>query len=508
MAITVSNSSSCLFTSTAGRRQLEEELLPQYLPCCRWFGAKARAVKTCRLLSLLPISEADDAVRLACIEVGYFSGDAESYLLPLTFVGAGLQASMPEEARVALFGDGWMLVDAIHDRTFRTELMRLITEEASLHGDGGAQVTGIRGSAAPAGSSDSRVLKVEQSNSSILFGDHTFLKLFRKLVKGSNPDVEITRFLSERCGFAHSPPFVGAIELRMPGSEPQVLALALGLVPNEGDAWACTLNEVEKHYRLCLAAGPADRAMPAFAARASQLGKRTGELHVALASEAHDPAFAPESFTAEEQRAMGETLEKSIDQVIDFLRFGHSKLGVASAPLAQKVIDEASELHRRARSLATEPVDTVKIRTHGDYHLGQVLNTGSDFVIIDFEGEPLRSLAERREKRSPLRDVAGMLRSFHYAAHSGLNQFPGERQQLEAEAENWAQIMSAQFLRGWREAAKGQPFVPISEDQVTKLLDAFILEKAIYEVSYELNNRPSWVGIPLRGILQILSPTA
>ncbi len=366
---------------------------------------------------------------------------------------------------------------------------------------------------------------MEQSNSSIVYGDHIFLKLYRKLEEGMNPDVEITRFLTERQRFPHIPPFAGSLEYRRAGREPQVLALALGMVRNDGDAWIWALREVRAFYERVLEEGttPAGLAMPGllepgeaspllgkivgepFTARARQLGVRTAEMHRALAAaDADDAAFAPEPLGAEDQRRLGEGVRASAENLAAVLRERAETIAGASRALAAALPEEMPRIAQLAEEIAAHPVDAAKTRTHGDYHLGQVLNTGGDFVLIDFEGEPQRSLAWRKEKRSPLRDVAGMLRSFHYAAHSGLGDFPEQRASLEPWAELWSQAAGNAFLTAWLETAAGAPFLPATSAEVRRLLDAFLLEKALYEVGYEINNRPDWVAIPIRGVMQIL----
>jgi maltose alpha-D-glucosyltransferase / alpha-amylase len=517
--VTLSIPGSELWRTALGREALEQQVLPAYLPNCRWFGGKARGSAHFELGALVPISAADETTRLALVKAGYPDGSAETYLLPLRVIPAAEKRPDSSVDVLGHFQDGSALIEAIQDETFRAELLRLIAGQNEVRGAAGEVVVGIRGRGLAAENLPSRILKVEQSNSSVIFGDQVFLKLYRKLEEGVNPDVEITRFLSERQGFPHIPPFAGSIELRQAGRAPQVLALAQGLVPNDGDAWVFTLREAEQFYlRVRISrANPAEIAIPAllaeaappaaaieliggFATRARQLGIRTGELHRALAADSTDPIFAPEPFSAVDQRALSQTMLSSIDLMLGSLR--NSGLGGDPAP---RLIDLAPELRRLAEEIGARPVEVVKTRTHGDYHLGQVLETGGDFMIIDFEGEPLRPLAERREKRSPLRDVAGMLRSFHYAAHSALERTRVPLAELEPWAEIWSRVVAREFLLGWLDAAKGAPFVPRTDEEMERLLDAFLLEKAVYEVAYELNNRPAWVGIPLRGILQILA---
>lgn len=521
--------------SAEGVRLLEQRILPQFIVKSRWFGGKARLPRSFSLQEWICLPGADPACcRLALIAVKYEDGTRETYSFPLELSSPGEETQrIQQEAPQAILvrcADGAALFDAVHGERFRTALLRLLAAGEALDTEAG-QVAGIRGSAMPAEAADgmpSRVLKVEQSNSSLIYSEPAgeagqagvlFVKLFRKLEQGMNPDVEMIRFLAERRGFPHVPPFGGAVEYRRPHREPQVLALALGLVPNEGDAWSFALKEVRHFYERVLEAGiggeapePLDlfgsedppavlrKLIGDFYPRVEQLGQRTGEMHVALASDPEDPAFAPEPFTRDDQQALGSALQASITRVSQML-----SEGTHGAPrLVSQFLAHREELLRSAEEIATHAIPAEKIRTHGDYHLGQVLNTGSDFVIIDFEGEPQRSLAERKAKRSPLRDVAGMLRSFHYAARSDLEEFPEDGEALEAWAEAWTAACSRAYVRAWSSATRGATFVPGGRPEMQRLLDAFLLEKAIYEVEYELNHRPAWLPIPLRGILRLL----
>jgi maltose alpha-D-glucosyltransferase / alpha-amylase len=369
----------------------------------------------------------------------------------------------------------------------------------------GGEIAGVAGGGLVESAPESRVLAVEQSNSSIIYGERVFLKLYRRLEEGVNPDAEILRFLGAR-SFPQVPPFRGALEFRRAGRAPQVLALATGMVANNGDAWSFTLRELTRQLE-CVVAGDANGAKQieaVYVARAAQLGQRTGALHLALAADVDDANFAPEPLTAADFAELAETVRTTADQVLTGLSGRLDALDPAARRFASELLSAEPALRARIAALDAQPVAAAKTRTHGDYHLGQVLNAGGDFVIIDFEGEPARPLAERRRKRSPLRDVAGMLRSFHYAAHSALGTFTERRVELEPHAERWHERARSAFLSAWIETTAGASFVPVERAEFARLLDAFLLEKALYEVAYELNNRPAWLGIPLRGAVQIL----
>ncbi len=506
--ISLSTPGAQFFSSPEARAVLEREVLPNYVPACRWFGGKARDPQRFIVEELLRFSQEEAPARLLLVRVEYVAGEAEVYVLP---VQVGRREGAEEAAVIAEFTDGLALLDALEDTDRRAELLHLLRTEATITGETGS-LAGLRGSALDPESdleTKSRYLKVEQSNSSIAYGDAIFLKLFRKPDAGINPDVEITRFLSEKAHYEHIPPFAGALEFRKNGGVPRVLGLAVGMVKNRGDAWAYALDEVAQFFgRL-----PADKATPDLAwvegnlgscgERIGQLARRTGEVHLALASDADDPVFAPESITTDDQRTISEGILDSAREMYALLR-RQTFEGLLAEEVAE-LLGYEPRVKTLASEYATEAVQAMKTRTHGDYHLGQVLNTGDDFFLIDFEGEPRRTLAERQAKRSPLRDVAGMLRSFHYAAHSALERIlPEDRVEFEPWAELWAQVASRTFRETWLATVAGAPFLPAKPADVERVLNAFLLEKAIYEVMYELNHRPTWVGIPVRGCLQIL----
>jgi maltose alpha-D-glucosyltransferase/alpha-amylase len=502
-----------IFDPGEPRRMLEEQILPPYITSCRWFGGKARRARKFTISDLwsLPGTAAD--TRLALVRIEYGDDTSDLYQLPLRLTRGADAARITSEspqAVIARDGDA-LLFDALYDAAFRDALVALIAANGTAR-DPAGELAGLAGTALPrllGGRTPplpSRVLKVEQSNSAVIYGDGLFLKIFRKLAEGVNPDAEILRFLTERRHFTHAPAFGGELVFRAPGHESHVLALGLGVVPNDGDAWSFVLRELAGFYHRADSAKFSDAAVhdaigSDFLARAAQLGRRTGEMHVALAEATDDPAFAPEPFTATDQRELAAAIIESLACVFAILRAAPLVGGIRTD--VERLLAAEPVLRNRAGSLATRGIVTMKTRHHGDFHLGQVLNTGVDFTIIDFEGEPSRPLAERRRKRSPLRDVAGMLRSFHYAAHSALRTHPGSHLNLDSWAEVWSQLITRAFLDAWTEVTAGAPFIPRDPSQTSQLLDAFLLEKALYEIDYELNNRPDWLPIPLRGLLAL-----
>jgi maltose alpha-D-glucosyltransferase / alpha-amylase len=341
------------------------------------------------------------------------------------------------------------------------------------------------------------------------------MKLYRKLEDGVNPDPELIRYLSEVRGFAQVPAFLGSIAYRQQRSAPRVLGLLVANVPNEGDAWSYTLDSVGRFYERVLAQRPQSLELSllseamggVYPERARLLAQRTAEMHLEFAADVEDPAFAPEPFTSLDRRSLYQSMRNSTRRMFELVRRRIGAVAeVRRAEVASLLALEGSILERMEDLM--DKIDTMRIRVHGDYHLGQVLHTGKDFVIVDFEGEPARSLGERRMKRSALRDVAGMMRSFHYAAYASLWQESSLRSEditlLEPWAEAWARQVQNLFLEAYLEITRHACFIPKDITSLRTLLDAHLLEKASYEIVYELNNRPDWVILPARGISSIL----
>src|SRR3984893_17340307 len=373
-----------------------------------------------------------------------------------------------------------------------------------------------------------KLLTGEQSNSSVIYGNRVILKFFRRIEEGENPDLEIGRFLTEKARFPHVPRIAGWIEYRLLHGGAATQAILQEFTPNQGDAWRYALKTLSAFYedaadspsgqssgpglprseeRRQFSSGPMARLLADIAL----LGKRTAELHLALSSETNDTAFAPEPFTMQFQRKLEGSFAELTRRTLRLLRARLPDVSPEHRDQSRKIIEREQDTLQRFRKLLSAPIDAMRIRIHGDYHLGQVLYTGSDFVIIDFEGEPARPLAERRIKQSPLQDVAGMLRSFHYAAFApllaqpmGSPVSPGRIAKLSHWAEAWSRCAANRFLGQYYETSGAARYLPAGVQERTKLLDVHLLAKAIYELGYELNNRPAWVGLPLEGISRLL----
>ncbi len=527
----------------------------------RWFRSKARRVRSGRLADVVDLGLDDRRAVLALLNVAYDEGEPERYAIPLEVVSGEAALERAERAPgsvVARFateptqssaaeteGSGSdsppsdrLLVDAAYDAAVADALLSAIDARRHLRGRAG-RIVGHRTRAFrdlrhPATESLAATpLRAEQSNTSLVFGDRLILKLYRVLEAGENPDLEIGRFLTER-GFPNVPAVAGYLEYRSPEGASSTLAVLQAYVRNEGDLWDITLDAVDAFYETALAEPEAplldkpttgtlleaSRAEPPAAAHrlvgayldtARLLGERLGELHSALASAPDDPAFAPEPMTPFHQRALSQSVRGAVREGLRLLERNRAALPDHLRAMIEAVLDAGRRIDDRLRPLVERPIGGMRIRCHGDFHAGQVLFTGRDVVIIDFEGEPARPLSERRLKRPALVDVAGMVRSFHYAAHHPLvaqdeRVGRGEegRAKLGAWARFWYTTVAAAFLRGYDEATSGAAFLPADPASRAILLDALLVAKAAYELRYELNNRPAWVEIPLLGLAELL----
>ncbi|CAN5528152.1 maltose alpha-D-glucosyltransferase [soil metagenome] len=507
------------------RKVIEREVLPGYVRNRRWFGSKARSVAGMRVAEEVPVSSDSDSARIWFVEVTYRDGAPETYTLPVAIVRGDAARELAQSAPHAVIArfegsEETILQDAVWNTRFREDLFRLMANRQQVSAGRGALV-GTPGSALQDETvPQSTVLGVEQSNSSMLFENKYFLKLYRKLEDGVNPDVEVTSFLSERSGFANVPAFAGAVEYRREGAEPTVVCAMQSAITSEGDAWAMTLDSVSRYYERVLAR-KADLQNKAasigklvneliggvYPERAKLLGQRTAELHLALASNVDERAFAPEPLNAMAQRSVFQNMRAMVRRSWELFAKKLPTLPENVRAEAEDVLGSDKEILALQQRILERISGASKIRIHGDYHLGQVLYTGKDFIILDFEGEPARPLSERKLKRSALRDVAGMMRSFQYAAYSALWQ-PSTRPEdipfLEDWADIWYRQMSTVFLQSYLATAAGATFIPQNPDDLQVLLSAYLLDKAVYEIGYELNNRPDWVVIPIRGIKHIL----
>ncbi|MEM7025187.1 MAG: putative maltokinase, partial [Pseudomonadota bacterium] len=335
---------------------------------------------------------------------------------------------------------------------------------------------------------------------------------------GTQPEIEVGRFLTEEAGYTHTPPLLGAIERAEPDGRITALGAAFGFVRNQGDGWLYTTEYLHRELeRLRLEVPLADIQAELeddephgfFMSRARMLGQRTAEMHQAFAVPTENPAFAAEPITARDLSAWGRNVRKQAQRAFTMLRRVMRGLEPGPRQEVEALLKQRKACLERITALTRDPVRACKTRLHGDYHLGQVLVSQADFYIIDFEGEPARPLAERRAKTSPLKDVAGMLRSFDYAAWSAVlteAEFdPASTEVMLPLAEQWRLETEAAFMESYRASIAGCSSYPDDPVEARRLLELFLLEKALYEICYEAANRPAWLTIPIKGVAAILA---
>jgi maltokinase len=435
---------------------VDEAVLLEHVRRQRWFGGKSRELVGAAVVDMVPLRELDPQLHLLVVELRYPEGTHDLYQL--------------------LLGRDGGVHDALADDGPAREIVHMIRSGGKAAGaEGTVEFGAVPGSAVHGSELQAaRRIESEQSNTSVVFDEELILKIFRRLEPGLNPELELLRFLTER-GFPNVPPLAGWYAYLGRPLE-ATLGILQTFVPGATDGWELALRELE-------------RAPDGFLRRLRRLGEVTGALHTTLGSEAADPAFVVEEPSAEALGLLTATLDDEIETVFAGLPADDEAL----AP----VLGRGEEVRERLRGLSQLGSIGKVIRPHGDYHLGQVLWASGDWLVIDFEGEPARPLSERRRKRSPLRDVAGMLRSFSYAASAG----PILRG--VAVPEDWEPRARAEFLAGYR-ATVDDALLPAGEEAIARLLAIFELEKAVYELRYELDNRPDWISIPVAGILRLL----
>jgi maltokinase len=451
--------------------QIDERTLIDFVEGRRWFGMKAEEVVHARLLDTALLRSQPPVLAVGIAEIRFSPGTHQLYQLLLGY----RPSDDGWEDEVVGHVDGQVVYDALADPALARELVHLMRSGSAVQAEEGAITFGsVDLTAFEADLYEPRPIGVEQSNTSVVFGEELILKAYRRLEPGINPELELLRFLTERAfpniaalsgWYAYSGPLISA-----------TLGILQRFVPGAIGGWELGLDE--------LGADP-----EGFLRRVRRLGEVTGDLHTALASDSSDPDFAPEEPSTEALALLTATVDEEIEAIFLDLPEGEEAL--------EPIVGRGEEVRDRLRLFSHVGAAGKVIRHHGDYHLGQVLWSGADWLVIDFEGEPARSLPERRQKRSPLRDVAGMLRSFAYVASAS------EILKDAAPPADWEARAREFFLDGYFEHVESS-LVPPGQEARNRLIAVFELEKAVYELRYELNNRPDWVGIPVAGILRIL----
>jgi maltose alpha-D-glucosyltransferase/alpha-amylase len=470
--------------------------LPTWLENRRWFADKGRDIRRAEIEDAIVERVGSDWLALAVARVAFADGGVARYLLPFALTES------PGEAETITRVESGAVAGVVIDTTDRPWFGGWLLDQLAggpdqAHGNwnfaahpaGGAVISAARGTATTA-------VRAEQSNSSLRFDDILILKLFRRLQPGLNPDEEVLRALAD-VNFARVPRFLGSVTWRSQDAATYAVGLVQGFVSNVGDGWTWMLQRL-----AAVAAGTVDPRGDRFVAE-RLLGQRTGELHVALGT-VPEPGFAPETTDSTAVAADIARTRAAIDETIRLLRAEWGHLPESIATRLPAAIEGLRELAERVNGYQDE-LGTRRIRVHGDYHLGQTLRTpDGDWVIIDFEGEPARSLEERRQRASVLKDVAGMLRSFAYA-RGAVERAKGSAADPAASGrlEDWEMGARRAFLEGYRQtlATSETRFVPEDGEGFARALAAWELDKALYEVAYEARNRPDWLELPLRSLL-------
>jgi maltose alpha-D-glucosyltransferase/alpha-amylase len=535
-------------------------LLVRYAAGRRWFRSKARVVKEARIVDRLPLGTGaagagDGDPVLVLLEVEYVEGEPEIYSIPLTFV-RGEEAERREQrfpqaviARIETMnptdgaGAGTVLgslFDGFATGEAAWNILEAMNGAARPRGEHGRLVGAAEPPAAGASSPLGDLLateprpavrapEIEQSNTVLFVGEKAVLKSYRQIEHGLNSEQEIGHYLSRHMETRIAPRLLGSLSYEQPGRPPALVALGQEAIASEGDAWNLTLDEIELYFdrvlsqRLASPPPPPPASLteaarlgppPAlqelcgrYFALARQLGQRTADVHLVLAAGHGDPAFTPEPFTTQHQQSIFQWSHVRLVRLFETLRRRLKSLPEPTRELAAALIPQERTLDDRLRRVVGRKIEVSRIRCHGDLHLGQVLFTGDDFVIIDFEGEPARPTVERRYKRCALRDAMGMFRSFSYVAEAVLRSGRVRSEDLAPLApwaEAWTDWVGAVYLGSYLQTVSGTPLCPRSDEVTDMLLDFYELEKVIYEVEYELNNRPDWLHIPLAGMNRIL----
>jgi len=505
-------------------RLFETRTLTSYLPLQRWFAAKESRIENVTLRRLADIG---DRRHMLAVVDAVAGGETQRYFLPLSAVwgedaltlSPRLPATLAKLRRANRVG---AILDGAADEDLANTILAAMREGQTLQADDG--VIEFRGSARLSELTEDpgapRPLSAEQSNASIAFGDSVILKLYRRLREGIQPDVEVARFLTEETAFEATPALLGSVDWTAADGTVTTLAAASQFVRNQGDAWTYVTEALDRdleHREMAsraiagddgweetepLMGGPLDLG--------SVLGRRTAELHLALASGAPGSAFAAEPITGEHVAALTRDAVAELGEVLDRLAAHLDALPETGRALAERVLESRAALEERIADLRGKTPSGGLCRIHGDYHLGQVLVVQTDVMIIDFEGEPTRGLSERQAKSSPLRDVAGMLRSFDYALWSTVRrriELGADPERTAETIEGWRQATQGAFLGAYREALGDAAIRPDDPAFEKALLDLFLIQKAAYEVGYEMAMRPDWIDIPLRGLIALLDET-
>jgi maltose alpha-D-glucosyltransferase/alpha-amylase len=504
------------------RQTFEAEVLPSFMPERRWFADKdSRSIST-KVSAAVPV-EYKEGSRIAFVVVDSSGRHGVSrYFLPLTIRWSRYTVIDKTPASVLAAvrrgASEGTLIDATAEPDFISVLLTKIRSGETIGSDG--QKIEFRATSALDGTPAAEVKSInpidrEQSNSSVIVDNQYVVKILRKVTPGVHPEFEIGRFLADIARFKNAPALLGTVEL-VEGESRTALAAVHAFIQNQGDAWGVTgasLDRLIDELRLLPEEAAADTSeMTSMLQRMRQIGRRTAELHHALASHGETKGFAPEPISTDDSVLWSEGLSQRVSRVFELLESSSDRLAETASALARRLLGQREAISTYIEGLKSARFEGSKIRHHGDFHLGQILIAKDDAYILDFEGEPRQSLEQRRHKAPPARDVAGFLRSVDYAVSAAVDRAPNvsadEWPVLTQRIRSWGVRLSGAFWESYWESLADPALWPTDHGQVRQLLDLFLLEKALYEIEYELTNRPSWVHIPLDGTWRILEERA
>jgi maltose alpha-D-glucosyltransferase/alpha-amylase len=524
------------FQSSESRSRFEKEILAEYLLRTRWFGGKAKTIINIIVDTNIPVQVEDEQFVLLILKVSYNDNTTEYYFLPVGFTieSPSTDHSLKSVLCYAKLADGeGIIIDGIFSKTLQEFIFLSISQQSQIQLDNGGLLNFLYSEknkiTAESGNIDSHVLNVEQSNTSVVYNNKYFFKIYRKIEREINPEIELVRFLTEKTKFENVPLFAGGLEYQPENGGSVMLGLLQNKVDNQGDSWEMALDSIGHYYKRILSNQEVYKNPPTLIGdlilsfedcpdllqdligrdtyeRIILLGERTAEMHLALASDTKHPDFAPEPFTPDYQHALFRNFQHLVDDRFGLLEMNVERLPDQDRTLAIHLLKKKDLILKILNGIKDETLMTDRTRVHGDYHLGQVLYNGKDFIIIDFEGEPGVSFSERRFKKCPIKDVAGMIRSFYYASFGKIalsgNYDEDEIKFLEPWAEQWQHYILRFYLKAYYRTKYGSD--QISNNDIA-LLRIYLLEKAVYELGYELNSRLDWVNIPLKGIEYLLN---
>jgi maltose alpha-D-glucosyltransferase/alpha-amylase len=504
------------------------DILENYIINKRWYGGKASTLKYIEVVDSFRITSKENTYFGVLLEVNFKEAFYQHYFMPLAFMSEEELDTNTVIAPVKMNDQEGFLVDALHQEDFRKLLFDKIIH--SKESDP-SKVKFHKGSKLEEKEYiSSKFMGVEQSNTSIIYNNTLVLKIFRRIYISMNPDYEISRFLTERMHFKSSPEYMGSISVIL--TEGNItLGLMQKLVPNQGDAWKFMLEESDRifdnlqHKKIKIAKLPdielfkrlklnevpheiIDWAGLSIFLRIQTLATRTAEMHIALGSDIHETAFTPTTYNGDYTVWLKNRLTYQFQNRLNILENNLHKLDGLALELANQFLDHKKEIRKLFLDFDWTKMKSERIRIHGDYHLGQVLVNGDDFYILDFEGEPESTIRDRKVKQPPLKDVAGMFRSFHYAIYATIfnnkDKYPFEQKELFYAGEILYKYFVGVFLQTYTDVAQGGNLNIGYRNEIDFLLKYCLLEKAVYELGYELNSRPRWSVIPLTGIASIM----